>query len=708
MRAFVRVLAAAALVGAALAPAVAQPPKAERPLRSASIASPARVTAEPAKPKPERQRAASVATPASPPAEPAKPRSGLVTHIALADIGFIAGLRFSNLGGRRDIFLPLPQGADLSIGELMLSLDDVSAHEARRSLEILVNDRSAAAIALDGKTMGRQVRVPLSRVKGRMGFLKLTFVYSGAATQDRCIDVRYIGDSLTVRPESALEIEVGSRALDVATTAALLPRNVAVVLSSRKLGASDLAGALTIGRALTASGHIVGFHHGFELLPELAKRDDPRLWTRGLILIGEPGEVAPYIEAMPAQVAGPLPALGTLAAVRTNGVPAILVSDSDVVRAGRLLASSLLPALRGVPVATVGDFSKPKTAATRVSFDELSLAPAIAEVFGRADIVFTIATRSLPAGTRASRLALDMMVAPDGAGEKAVVSVFVDDRLLGSAVAAIGEPTRFDLPLADGTVGTVLNVRVVVQRRSAQGDCRFEPQGYPAQVLGTSAVVLADAGEKPHDFADLAPWWANGIEVWLPSPAAQRPAPMLGLVAEALAALSPETAPITVKFTTSDETPTPAMPFVAVSKTPPNGSSPRVRFDRGRVVVTDRKDHTLLDLGGFSGGAVVQIVSAGGQPGLWLKPLADDGALPAPEILRLDRGDIAFVDQSGVALAMSSERDTVVKVAYPDQVSWFSIAERFHPWIIGALWLLVTVAFLFGLQRMLRLRNASR
>jgi hypothetical protein len=144
-------------------------------------------------------------------------------------------------------------------------------------------------------------------------------------------------------------------------------------------------------------------------------------------------------------------------------------------------------------------------------------------VFGRADITFTIAARALPAGTKASRLALDLMVAPDGAGEKAVASVFVDDRLLGSTVAAVGEPTRFDLALPDGLAGTMMNVRVVVQRRSAQGDCRFEPQGYPAQILGSSSVVLTEATGTPHDFADLAAWWANGIEVWLPCRAAPSP-----------------------------------------------------------------------------------------------------------------------------------------------------------------------------------------
>ena len=213
-------------------------------------------------------------------------------------------MRFSNLGGRREIFVPLPPGADLAASELLLALDDVSAHEAKRSLEILVNDRSAAAVALDGKSMGRQIRIPLARAKGRDGFFKLAFVYSGAATQDRCIDVRYIGDSLTIRPESAVEIDIGSRTLDVATTAALMPHDVAVVLSSRTLGSADLAAAFTIGRSLKASGRRVAIFPRLRNLTEIARRDDARRWSRGLIMVGSLQEVAPFIETQPARVAG--------------------------------------------------------------------------------------------------------------------------------------------------------------------------------------------------------------------------------------------------------------------------------------------------------------------------------------------------------------------------------------------------------------------
>jgi hypothetical protein len=100
------------------------------------------------------------------------------------------------------------------------------------------------------------------------------------------------------------------------------------------------------------------------------------------------------------------------------------------------------------------------------------------------------------------------------------------------------------------------------------------------------------------------------------------------------------------------------------------------------------------------------LVNASDYPGLWIKPLSQDQSIPTPTDVRLDHGDVAFVDGNGVALAMSTERDTVVRIAYPDQVSWFTVAERFRSWIIGGLWLFVTAALLLILQRVFRRRPA--
>jgi cellulose synthase subunit len=640
----------------------------------------------------------------------AAPLKSLVVPVLLADVGYPNGFRLANLGGRREVYIPLPQDIELNLAELVLTFDDVSAHEARRSLEILVNDRSVSAIALDGKSTGRTVRVPLMNVAVRDGFLKLSFLYSGAATQDRCIDVRYVGDSLTVRPESAVEFEISAAGTpNITATAALMPQNVAIVLTNPLLPPADIATALTLARSLAATGRHVTFHHGVESLPELVKREDRRKWTRGLIVVGPFDRIVGRVDAPVATLAsatGAVPVDSTLAAARIDGVPILLVTDAASARAGRLLGNPSLAALRDTPAASVGEVTAPKGRTDHVSFDELGLVMAQVEVFGRADLSVAITSRSLPSGTRPSRLTLDIMVAPDGAGEKAVVSAFVNERLLASTVAAIGEPTRLDFPLPDGLVGTVANVRAVVQRRSAQGDCRFEPQGYPAEILGSSLVTLSAASAVADDFSDLATLWSSGVEVLVPASVDARPLTVIGLLADVLNALSNETAPIVVKFIDA-AAPVPSAPFIAVSSVPPAGATQRVHFDRGRVVVTDRAGRTRLDIGGLASGAVAQIVTANSYPGLWIKPLSNDGTLPVSPAVFLDRGDVAFLDKTGVALALSTRRDTLLRISYSDQGSWLSFAERFRSWIIGGLWGVVTLVVLFALQRAYRRRLAG-
>jgi hypothetical protein len=454
----------------------------------------------------------------------------------------------------------------------------------------------------------------------------------------------------------------------------------------------------------------VTFYHGVETLPELVQRDDRRRWTRGLIVVGAFDRIAGRLDAPVATLAsaaGVAPIDNTLAAARIGGVPVLLVTDVASARAGRLLGNPSLAALRDTPAASVGQVTPPKGPTDRVSFDELGVVPAQADVFGRADLSVAIASRTLASGTRPSRLVLDVMVAPDAAGEKAVVSAFVNERLLASTVAAIGEPTRLDFPLPDGLVGTVANIRVVVQRRSAQGDCRFEPQGYPAEILGSSSVILSTAGSVAEDFSDLATLWANGVEVLVPKSTAARPLMVVGLLADVLNALSKESAPIVVKYVDADVAPTPNAPFIAVSNVPPAGAAQRVRFDRGRVVVADRAGRTRLDIGGLTTGAVAQIVTSGTYSGLWIKPLTSDGSLAVSPAVYLNRGDVAFLDKTGVALALSTERDTLLRISYPDQGSWLTFAERFRSWIVGGLWALVTIVLLFVLQRLYRRRRVT-
>ena len=659
-------------------------------------------------PAPAEKISAPAEPPVTPPPAQAPERQsvGPIAEITLGDVGFVNGFRFANLGGQNELYLPLPQG-DVSAIAIDLVFDDVSAHDAKRNLQVQVNDRTIAAIVLDGKSLDHTLRVALPNVRPRNGFIKLAFLYSGAATIDRCIDVRAVGDALTIRPETAVEVDVGSVAqLDVATTAVLMPRDVAVVLPPRPVTATEMATAVTVGRAILASGRRISFYHGYDQVPALTQRDQDQHWTEGVVLVGPLADAASVIDSPIATVAGEFRQFGLLDAVRVGGMPALLVSDSEAVRAGRLFASPMLAATRGIAAASVGKSTPLDLPTDRVTFDQLAIPADEVEVFGRANLSTVIDTRRLPAGTRPARLLLDVMVAPNGDGEKAVVSAFVNERLLGSTVAATGEATHLDLALPVGLVGTLADLRVVVERDSAQGNCRFEPQGYPAQILGSSAVLLEKADGAARDFADLTPHFARGFEIQLPARSADQPTQVLGMVSQVANQLSPDTAPFDVSFISSGNAPVPNTAFIAVSDAPPANTTPRVRFDRGRVAVIDHAGQTLLDLGGFVGGAVAQLVTAGDTAGLWIHPMAADGSLPAPPQLRLDHGDVAFVDDKGVALAMSTERDNVVRISYPDQVSWLTVAERFRSWIIAGFWVLGTAIMLLALQRMFRRRPA--
>jgi hypothetical protein len=361
---------------------------------------------------------------------------------------------------------------------------------------VQVNNRTVAAIVLDGKGRNRVVQVPLSGAKPKDGYLKLAFLYSGAVTPDHCIDVRYVGDSLIIRPETAVEVDVGPTGrLDVPTTAALMPRDVGVFLPSRHLAATELATALTVGRALITSGRRVTFYNGYDAVTELAQRDEAGRWAHGIVLVGTLADVGGIIDSPIASVAGDIHQFGMIDAVRVRGLPALVIADADSVRAARLFGTPMLAAMRGVASASVGQMAPIDLPKDRVTFDQLGVPPEEVEVFGRAELTTVIDARHLPGGTYPTRLSLDLMVAPDGVGAKAVASVFVNDRLLGSTVVATTEATHLDLPLPDGLIGTAANIRVVVERDIAQGDCRFGPQGYPAQILGSSALLLGSTGE---------------------------------------------------------------------------------------------------------------------------------------------------------------------------------------------------------------------
>ena len=80
----------------------------------------------------------------------------------------------------------------------------------------------------------------------------------------------------------------------------------------------------------------------------------------------------------------------------------------------------------------------------------------------------------------------------------------------------------------------------------------------------------------------------------------------------------------------------------------------------------------------------------------------------------LDRGDtaapgsrnLALLDERGLVLATSTQAGGLVEISYPDATRLADILERYRVWIIGGLWLLITLFVLGVFQRLYRRHNA--
>jgi hypothetical protein len=169
--------------------------------------------------------------------------------------------------------------------------------------------------------------------------------------------------------------------------------------------------------------------------------------------------------------------------------------------------------------------------------------------------------------------------------------------------------------------------------------------------------------------------------------------------------LPPDEAPIAIRLearpTITDRA------FIAVSRLEPAETDPRLRFDQGRLAITRSDGRLLVDLAGNDQTpTVAQVVRAPRAAGLWLRP-GRDIPQTASRPVRLDRGDIAVVDEEGIALAFSAERKQVATIAYTDIRSWGDLVGAYRPWIVAGTWLTVAALFAAAMARAYRRGKAE-
>ncbi|NKE48177.1 hypothetical protein HB662_25585 [Roseomonas frigidaquae] len=642
---------------------------AAQPRGRAPAAEPIPLPPPPAPVEPQLQAPAPATPPVAAPAPAiAAPRAAteappLERRIALAEIDLPTGLGFDAAGA--EATFPLPRGvADLA-GRLALEFELSAPFPGRHAIELRANGRLLASQPFPPGSTRLTVDLPLpeAALAGPDGQLRL--------------GLRLLGDtgsaSATLLPESHLALllpEPGQ--LSVAALFGLLPHTTQVLLRPGPISAAEAAAALRIGLALAATGRqasIASAPPG-QALPGPG---GARLWETGAVLVGQGAEAA-QVRLM-------------------NGLPVLSLGGAAPERLARLLDSpwrglALAESLSGGATGPTASEAPPPPGSLPFAALRGSLAP---QETARAAWSLGFTTRDLPLGARVEALEVLLRAAPDPAGVRGVATLLLNEVILGTTTLTAEGQGRIMVPVPPRALAAENRIEVVLQRAAASG---------PAQLLPGSQLRLAPAGGQPRDFLGLPAAFGAGLEVLVDAPGGVLVAEGLNPLLWVLRAVVPAAAPLRVTLAEPGTPATPGGPFVAATFEPPADSDPVLRFDAGRILLSNRAGRPVLDLGGVERAVAVQILTAGGQPGLWLRPIGPPPLLPAAAP-RLDQGDVALLDGQGVALAWSSGPGPQLRVDYPDAaapVAWMPLLMAWRPWLVGVLWLcgfiLVVYAFL--------------
>jgi len=144
-------------------------------------------------------------------------------------------------------------------------------------------------------------------------------------------------------------------------------------------------------------------------------------------------------------------------------------------------------------------------------------------------------------------------------------------------------------------------------------------------------------------------------------------------------------------------------PFVSFEASLPEGFEAPIHFDHGRITVSESNGTPLLDTSKLPGIGVIALARSGEMRGLWIRSL-DGDAMVLPANLNLTQGDVAFFDRTATILSINSSASDLTVVDYPDYRDWRDKLSAWRPWLIGIVWLVLTVVFV-GLARRMRQRG---
>jgi hypothetical protein len=611
-------------------------------------------------------------------------KNAIVRSISLSDLGFADGIEFQQLAGETVLYFPVPDAAPILRGTLDIELDQGAKSLAQRYLKISVGNRVAQSQALSPDGGKLSVKVPVASEDVANGFVKVTLQYSGALSDQVCVDERSSGDFVSIDPSSALTITLdGAKLSAPATVAALMPADVRLVFSDAN--PANIAVAMNAASSFGAeAGHV----HFDAVISDTEANDR---WEMSNITI----DIAEFGGASQMSVA------------QMDGLPGFTISGTDP-QVGLNQLSSIWIAAAGPQTAQATQVGMVTGDANSLPLTRLNGNLDAQLVSSSSNFQIPFRATDIPGGREITSLSLVASAALDPKGHGATLTAYLNDTILGSRPLKSGDPERMTFDVPEGLISRDNALRVLIQRQPEGGGCVYKVQGYPAQILPGSTFELSAASERnATDFFRLSQQFLNGVDLVVDQGMTMSQGEILEWTVGIAGSILPDGARVAMKGSIGALNGT--TPFIIISKETPEGANSDITLDDGAIEIRDAAGNVMFDGQDLDRLGIVHIVTVNGADGLWIRP----GSGPAPVLsdrnpLVLDRGNLALIDDSGIVVATSTLTRDLLSVVYPDQTSVMQILAKYRPWIVGGLWAVLTLLVLGVFQRLNRSRRVAK
>lgn len=685
-------------------------------------------------------------------------------HVTLKELGISAPIIFDGTDSRRELFLPVPAGVPITNASLQLNGSYLRADGGRTSLALSIDGYPVVArkLAEDQGDVSQAIAIP--GVPRADGFVRFGVRWSSIISEAVCSDQRAPGNALRLEPSSRFTYSYDLSAVKSISTAwSALPPNPTLLMSGKSLTpeAYDTAWrmGLTLKRAgkrprwltvpavgdtvdvssVTVPPELRGIPAFAALLNGGAQyKIKSNAEVAALFVLGGDGAfradlviadaalntvLRNAMTALGAEIQASSPDSAEIYQAWLKSDMSILnqVNGPDQVRLVTFMGNPVITAPVGAgaasktsalfdtlwrPIAASKELSVESAEALRAKASTVLLSQ-FGAINGAIDVVdkseravtFEIG-ELVGSGRLPSQVVFDLSAAPGANGEAPVVSIFMNDYLLGASVMkADGQPHRIAVDIPYYTLTSRNTIRISFIRQASKQECHDVMPSFPVSIFPGSHLKLKQMAPG-NNFVGMAARYAKDSslivkDAWLKD--ASTMLPMTVRIADAAGLSSIHSQFSVLK---EGEALKPTTSFLALD-IPMEGKA-GVEARDGTLVLNGAEKTPILQLKGLDRVGIAEVTEINGQSGIRFYSVGKN--MPAlTSSFRLAHGNLAVITDAGPVIQIDKNDPTDSRFAKEDNPQ--SLWQRHMEWWLAAI---AVVIFILISARVAQVRRNKR